>query len=66
MTHKMTQKICVNYYQAGGAPLTGIPPIRYSLKMEAETYEKALEYLGNIMRTCNGVITLTTIEKIDA
>lgn len=66
MTVKMTQKIRVNYYQAGGAPLMGIPHIKYTLEMEAETYEKALEYLGNIMRTCNGVITLTTIEKIEA
>ena len=62
----MTQKLQVKYYQHGGAPLSGIPNIKYTLEMEAETYEKALEYLANIMRTCNGVITLTIIEQIEA
>lgn len=65
MSHKMTQKIKVKYYQHGGAPLSGIPNINYTLDMEAETYEKALEYLKNIMNTCMGVITLTIIEKIE-
>jgi len=52
--------------RAAGAPDDGIPDIHYSLVMEAESYQKALEYLGNIAHTCQGVITLTMIEKIEA
>lgn len=59
---KMTQRIRVQYYQSLGASCQGI---QYSLDMQAETYDKALKYLTNIMNTCGGVITLTTIEKIE-
>jgi hypothetical protein len=55
----MTQKIHVKYYQDPGGDL---PNMFYRLDMQAENYYKALEYLTNIMNTCMGVITFTSIE----
>lgn len=63
LTHRMTQRILVRYYQQDS--VEGLR-FNYAIDFETETYEKALEYLANIMKTCKGIITSTIIEKIEA
>lgn len=64
MPTKMTQRIHIEYYQGSGA--SEISDIRYSVDIETDTYNRALDVLTNIMNTCRGVITSTIIEKIEA
>lgn len=60
-----TQKIIVKYNQSGGAPGEPFDRINYSVEMRAVTYEQALQFLDNIMRSCNGIISETHITQIE-
>ena len=56
-------KVICKYTQSGSSD--GAFPIYYTVEFEADTYMNALKYLTNVAETCNGIITYSSIEKIE-